>query len=95
MTMARSRLVDPSVTRWYHCITRCVRRAFLLGEGANDRERWTEIGSRNLRNPLELGERILDPGQPSSPALTARPSAGGVMVGWRCRPALGKVVPAP
>ena len=37
MTMARSRLVDPSVTRWYHCITRCVRRAFLLGEGASDR----------------------------------------------------------
>ena len=37
MTMARSRLVDPSVTRWYHCITWCVRRAFLLGEGANDR----------------------------------------------------------
>ena len=32
MTMARAHLVDPAVTRWYHCITRCVRRAFLLGE---------------------------------------------------------------
>ena len=26
MTMARSHLVDVSVTRWYHCVTRCVRR---------------------------------------------------------------------
>jgi hypothetical protein len=27
MTMARAHLVNPSVTRWYHCVTRCVRRA--------------------------------------------------------------------
>ena len=32
MTMARAHLVNPSVTRWYHCVTRCLRRAFLLGE---------------------------------------------------------------
>ena len=24
MTMARANLVDVSVTRWYHCVTRCV-----------------------------------------------------------------------
>ncbi len=38
MTIARAHLVDPAVSRWYHCITRCVRRAFLLGEGPNDRK---------------------------------------------------------
>jgi len=40
MTIARAHLVDPAVTRWYHCITRCVRRAFMLGEGPNDRKVW-------------------------------------------------------
>jgi hypothetical protein len=33
ITIARPHPIDPAVTRWYHCITRCVRRAFLLGEG--------------------------------------------------------------
>src|SRR4051812_12717553 len=42
MTIARAHLVDPTVTRWYHCITRCVRRAFLLGEGECDRKTWIE-----------------------------------------------------
>ncbi|MGO9922525.1 MAG: hypothetical protein ACLQIB_48505 [Isosphaeraceae bacterium] len=37
MTIAPTHLIVPAVTRWYHCITRCVRRAFLLGEGPNDR----------------------------------------------------------
>ncbi len=51
MTMARAHLVDPAVTRWYHCITRCVRRAFLLSEGANDRKIW--LGNR-LRELSEI-----------------------------------------
>jgi REP element-mobilizing transposase RayT len=42
MTMARSHLVDVSVTRWYHCITCCVRRAFLLGEGPTNRKEWID-----------------------------------------------------
>ncbi|MGO9471248.1 MAG: transposase [Isosphaeraceae bacterium] len=42
MAIARAYLVDPAVTRWYHCITRYVRRAYLLGEGANDRKVWID-----------------------------------------------------
>jgi hypothetical protein len=42
MTIARSQLIDASVTRWYHCVSRCVRRAFLLGEGPHDRKGWIE-----------------------------------------------------
>jgi hypothetical protein len=38
VTMARSRLLDVSIIRWYHCITRCVRRAFLLAEGPVNRK---------------------------------------------------------
>jgi hypothetical protein len=35
-------LVDLSLTRWYHCVTRCVRRAFLLGEAGHNRKEWLE-----------------------------------------------------
>ena len=48
MTIARAHLVDPAVSRWYHCVTRCVRRAFLLGEGASDRKVWIENRLREL-----------------------------------------------
>jgi hypothetical protein len=44
-------LVDVSVTRWYHCITRCVRRALLLGERPNDPKEWLE---RRLEGPSEI-----------------------------------------
>ena len=33
MAIARAHPVDPAVTRWYHCVTRCVRRAYLLNSG--------------------------------------------------------------
>ena len=48
MTISRTHLVDPAVSRWYRCVTRCVRRAFLLGEGANDRKVWIETRLRGL-----------------------------------------------
>ena len=42
MTMARANLVDTSITRWYHCITRYLRRAFLLGEEPHNRKQSIE-----------------------------------------------------
>jgi hypothetical protein len=42
MTTARKELVDVAVTRWYHCISRCVRSAFLMVDGPVDRKLWIE-----------------------------------------------------
>lgn len=42
MTMPRRQLVDVAVTRYYHCISRCVRRAFLCGDGVTHRKAWIE-----------------------------------------------------
>src|SRR5262245_52643115 len=63
MTIARAHLVDPTVSRWYHCVTRCVRRAFLLGEGPNDRKLWIENRLRELAGIFAVsvaGFSILD-----------------------------------
>ena len=49
MTMSRSRLVDATVSRWYHCISRCVRRAHLMGdEAAPGRKDWIENRLKEL-----------------------------------------------
>ena len=42
MTVARSQLVDVNVTRYYHCLSRCVRHAHLCGEGFEHRKQWIE-----------------------------------------------------
>lgn len=42
MTVARSQLVDLELTPYYHCISRCVRGAFLCGEGYEHRKDWIE-----------------------------------------------------
>jgi hypothetical protein len=63
MTIARAHVVNASVTRWYHCITRCVRRAFLLGEGENDRKEWIERRLQELAEIFSLavgGFSVLD-----------------------------------
>ena len=49
MTISRSRLVDATVSRWYHCISRCVRRAHLMGdEAAPGRKDWIENRLKEL-----------------------------------------------
>ncbi len=63
MTIARAHLVDPTVSRWYHCVTRCVRRAFLLGEGQQDRKLWIETRLQELAEIFAIsvgGFSILD-----------------------------------
>ena len=54
MAIARSVLVNPSVSRWDHCITLCVRRAHLLGEGLTDRKQWLEDRLRELAGIFSL-----------------------------------------
>jgi hypothetical protein len=48
MAIARAKLVDVSVARWYHCISRCVRKAFLLEQGDDDRREWLEYRLKEL-----------------------------------------------
>jgi len=63
MTIARAHLVDPAVARWYHCITRCVRRAFLLGEGESDRKLWIDHRLQELAGIFSIavgGFSVLD-----------------------------------
>ena len=63
MTTARSEIVDCSVTRWYHCISKCVRSAFLMAEGEFDRKQWIENRLKYLTHSFAVsigGFAILD-----------------------------------
>ena len=48
MTVARSVLVDESKPGFYHCISRCVRRAHLCGEGYEHRQDWIQDRLKEL-----------------------------------------------
>ena len=54
MTTARCEIVDVNVTRWYHCISRCVRSALLLGNGQNSRKLWIERRLETLANNFAI-----------------------------------------
>jgi hypothetical protein len=45
----RSKLVDVYVARWYRCLSRCVRKAFLLGEQDRNPGNGSRTASRNSR----------------------------------------------
>jgi hypothetical protein len=42
MTTVRKEIVDPTLTRLYHCISKCVHGGFLLGQGFENRKQWIE-----------------------------------------------------
>jgi hypothetical protein len=48
MTMPRSKIVDPEITPWYHCISQCARQAFLLDSPRDRRRQWLEERLREL-----------------------------------------------
>ena len=62
--MPRSKLVDPTVTRWYHCISKCVRNYRLLGGGAlTNRKAWLQNRIEELSKIFAIavaGFTILD-----------------------------------
>ncbi len=63
MTMPRRQLVDVAVTRYYHCISRCVRRAFLCGGSVAHRKAWIEARLETLARQFAIsvcGFAILD-----------------------------------
>jgi hypothetical protein len=63
MAIARKRLIDPSITRWYHCISRCCRRLPLLGSGRTDRKAWLQNRIRELTEVFAIsvaGFSVLD-----------------------------------
>ena len=55
MTIARGQLIGVSVTRWYHCMSRCVRGALLLCEGPSDRRAWIENRIEELAQIFAVG----------------------------------------
>ena len=42
MAIARKRILSAGESPWVHCISRCVRRAWLLGKGKDHRRQWVE-----------------------------------------------------
>ena len=55
MTIARSQQVDSTLARWYHCISRCVRGALLLRDGAFNRKEWIESRIEELARIFAVG----------------------------------------
>ena len=53
MAIARCQQIDISVARWYHCMSRCVRQALLLTEGAFNRKEWLEDRVQELESQID------------------------------------------
>ncbi len=55
MTVARKKLVGMHISRYYHCISRCVRKAMLCGEGYEYRKQWIEDRIEVLAEVYAIG----------------------------------------
>ena len=55
MAIARYQQIDISVARWYHCMSRCVRGAFLLTNGSFNRKEWLEDRVQELAEIFAVG----------------------------------------
>lgn len=61
MTSPRRQIVDPSAPGFYHCVSRCVRRAFLCGEDSytgksfEHRKAWVEARLLELARHFAVG----------------------------------------
>jgi hypothetical protein len=54
MTVARSRLVSPATTRWYHCMSKCARGTNLLTDAPDDRKAWLEQRLQTLAQAFAI-----------------------------------------
>jgi len=61
MTIARCQILDPSLTNYYHCIARCVRRAYLCGEDTLTKQNFDH-------RKIWLVDQMKDSGDPSKPS---------------------------
>ncbi len=51
MTQPRAKIVDENLTRWYHCLSRCVRQAFLISaQHGFDRKAWIDRRLKELES---------------------------------------------
>jgi REP element-mobilizing transposase RayT len=61
MTAPRRQIVDPAASGYYHCVSRCVRRAFLCGEDSctgksfEHRKAWVEERLLDLARHFAVG----------------------------------------
>jgi hypothetical protein len=99
MAIARSKLVDVSVARWYHCVSRCVHKAFLLGEGDGNRNEWIEnrlvvvgivqpYGDHQIKD--EWAQRRALCGQRPAEVTEIGPARAGRAQHWVGPPAVGR-----
>ena len=54
MATPRGRIVDDEAVGTYHCISRCVRKAMLCGEGLEHRRTWIENRIADLQGAMAI-----------------------------------------